>query len=364
MDDKLTNGMDTQSVLDDTESTLEKLVKTKRRWTGIAVFWFIVWLLIIMYMFYFFTHRDTVKPIEPTPIATEESTPTPDTTESIDVYEYNLTSVGVSVPFTDNLFTVDAGGYGFNHEYGNDNVDTYAVDGAYRVNDSALTAYDESYSISWEVSKGDDNFTAERSNSSDDFATTTENKSSITGLTNLGAIYGGAVEGYENVRPLICITEKKVSKGINAVAVVLPESTSDEEIEAGVSTFLEKVNAMNIKFSIADIGSYWNMNGKTIEDFKSLLGESFSSTGYILSSTDEDDISIAYTNEGLAVKSLEIKDGDKVVYINLERFYLVNDMHGHTSAAFYSKYLQGDSSFEVFSDITAMQETLSKEYNQ
>src|SRR5574344_3058041 len=101
MDDKLVNGIDAQDILDDTESLVDKLIKRKRKWTGVAVFWFIIWLLILMYMFWLgFFHQDTVKSPQPTPVTTEEPTPTP---ESIEVYEYNLKSVGLSTPFTDSL---------------------------------------------------------------------------------------------------------------------------------------------------------------------------------------------------------------------------------------------------------------------
>src|SRR5574344_52507 len=111
MDDKLVNGIDAQDILDDTESLVDKLIKRKRKWTGVAVFWFIIWLLILMYMFWLgFFHQDTVKSPQPTPVTTEEptSTPEPDptpTSESIEVYEYNLKSVGVSTPFTDSLIS-------------------------------------------------------------------------------------------------------------------------------------------------------------------------------------------------------------------------------------------------------------------
>lgn len=370
MDDKLVNGIDAQDILDDTESLVDKLIKRKRKWTGVAVFWFIIWLLIIMYMFWLgFFHQDTVKPPQPTPVTTEESTPTPEpdptpTSESIEVYEYNLKSVGVSTPFTDSLISQGSNNPTFTHVYGSDEGITGSTGGAYYVNDSAITAYDSSFSVLWELNKGDDCFTAERTDSSKRFKSDAKSLLDVTGTTNLGAIYGNAVEGYENVRPLICITEGNVSKGADGIAVILPSSTTEEQIANGVSTFLEKVNALNLQLTISDAGSVWNMDDKTIDDFKSMLGDSFSSTGYRISSTGNDDISILGSADGgISIKSLaDLEAGNKIVYITLERFYLMDDMHSHTSAAYYSKYLQGDD-IELFSDLDTFHKAVSDEYN-
>lgn len=360
MDDKLVNGIDAQNILDDTESLVDKLIKRKRKWTGIAVFWFIIWLLILMYMFWLgFSNQDTVKP---TPVTTEEPTPT---YESIEIYEYNLKSVGLSTPFTDSLMYQSSDTPTFTRVYGSDEVIIGSIPGPYYVNDSAITDYDSIFSVVWELNKGDDCFTAERTDSSERFKSDAKSLSDVTGTTYLGAIYGNAIEGYENVRPLICITEGTVSKGADGIAVILPSSTTEEQIDNGVSTFLEKVNALNLQLTISDAGSVWNMDDKTIDDFKSMLGDSFSSTGYRISSTGNDDISILGSADGgISIKSLaDLEAGNKIVYITLERFYLMDDLHGHTSAAYYSKYLQGDD-IELFSDITALLKVVADAYNE
>ena len=92
MDDKIVNGIDTQNALDDIEISIDKLIKKKRLWTGIAVLCFIVWLLILMYTIFWGTaHQDTIKPTEPPPTIANKPIKEPkqvNKTENIKVKEY------------------------------------------------------------------------------------------------------------------------------------------------------------------------------------------------------------------------------------------------------------------------------------
>lgn len=338
MDDKTVNGMDTQNVLDDTEQTIDKLIKKKRLWTGIAVFWFIVWLLIIMYMiFYGKSYQDTIKPPEITPVSDAEPeptlTPTPEPTpkvESVSVQEYVVKFDKLSPKYTGKL------------------TDEY---GSYRLD--AVESYGRKCRITYKIKAGDDNFTAKRTDDSELFTSSDKLFKSFTGTSMVIVDAGDTAEIFEKLtkglprdKGIRIVVERDRPgytdpKEIKGVGVIVSDKGS---IASGVSTLEKKINSL--KDNGQQDGSLYTVAYLSLQEYADLVGECFNTRGQIISSTGEGDILLQKTSDGgVSIKADDLKDGDTLVFFSLDRIFFTK-----RTAAVYSKILQNDYSeiYKVF----------------
>lgn len=337
MDDKTVNGMDTQNVLDDTEQTIDKLIKKKRLWTGIAVFWFIVWLLIIMYMiFYGKSYQDTIRPpvttSEPvtgqtiTPAPTIEPTPK---VESVSVQEYDIKFDKLSPKYTGKL----------TDEYGGLRLD-------------AVESYGRKCRITYKIKAGDDNFTAKRTDDSELFTSSDKLFKSFTGTSmvivdagDTAEIFKKLTEGLPTDKGICIVVERDRPKYIDpkeikGVGVIVSDTDS---ISNGVSTLEKKINSLKDNGLQDDL---YTVAYLSLREYADLVGKCFNTKGYIVSSTGEGDVLFQKTPDGgVSIKADDLKDGDTLVFFSLDRFLFTK-----RTAAIYSKILQNDYSeiYKVF----------------
>ena len=353
MDDKTVNGMDTQNVLDDTEQTIDKLIKKKRLWTGIAVFWFIVWLLIIMYMiFYGKSYQDTIKPPEITPVSDAEPeptlTPTPEPTpkvEGVSVKEYIVKFDKLSPKYTGKLY-VETNNIG----------DVYAeykgVNAGYEgINIDAVESYGERCYITYKIEEGNDNFKAERTDGSKLYTGIDKSFKSFTGSTSIivddcstpelakkkskkWSGHKGLWIVVERDRPN-CHPDPKVIKGVGVIV------SDTDSISNGVSTLEKKLNSLKDN-GLAEGGEkvFYTVCNLSLKEYADLVGKCFNTKGYIVSSTGEGDVLFQKTPDGgVSIKADDLKDGDTLVFFSVDKVFFT----GRT-AAIYSKILQNDYS--------------------
>lgn len=336
---EIENGIDTQDVLDDTEIAIDKLVKKKRMWTGIAVFWFIVWLLIIMYMFFGgVSHQDTIKPPEPT--VTKEPEPE---VQSISVQEYIIKAVDLSPDYTGNCF-VDI-------EF--DETEGYVFA---NINDDDLRPYGESCVVTYTIEAGDDNFVAERTDENVLFTSSDKSFDSLTGTTTLAVfkhyddskVAQQTDKDYDSQWVRVVkdyYTDPTVIKG---VGVIVSDAGS---IANGVSTLEARINDLQDNGCLQGEVSgdtvnetFYTIDKLSFEEYANLVGECFNTKGYIVSSTDEGDVLFTKSSDGgISIKADELKEGDILVFFSLDRYCFTDG-----TAGMYSKVLGGTFEGEVF----------------
>lgn len=329
---------------------LELLRKKLKKWRLAALSSVIVFLMVILYACGSIKHSDTIVPKDTQkPEPTETVTPPVDKeAESIEIYEYVIKAAGVTPDFTDDLMIPDLAGL--------------------KGNDEAIDAYGKSYSVDWVMEQGDDSFTAERQ-AGEKYFIGDKPFSFTNGGINYN-IYGEVLaympsKTYEAFISVSPVENSMRSRGVSSIAVVLPESTSEEDISSGVSAFLEKFKSLNWRLSGEQDVEYqeffegrrqWDILDRSQEDMAQMLGDCFGVQGYRLTSNPEDgDIHFLGSGDKTTVDSEYIKDGDKIVFISLERF----SMNSDRTAAFYSKYLQGGD-LKVFSSQDSLDAYLSE----
>lgn len=359
MDDKTVNGMDTQNVLDDTEQTIDKLIKKKRLWTGIAVFWFLVWLLIIMYMiFYGRSYQDTMKPPEITPVSDAEPeptlTPTPEPTpkmEGVSVKEYVIKFDKLSPKYTGKLFveTNDFRTVCSSFTGGKVNYKGFPPD--------ALENYGKKCYITYKIKAGDDNFTAERTDESKLYTGIDKSFKSFTGSTSITVDYSSSpeIEGKRNARwfggdkyyknkGIWFVVERdrpslhpdpKVIKGVGVIV------SDTDSISNGVSTLEKKINSLKDNGQAEGKNEVmYTVGNLSLKEYADLVGKCFNTKGYIVSSTGEGDVLFQKTSDGgVSIKADDLKDGDTLVFFSVDRVFFTR-----YTAGMYSKVLQNDYS--------------------
>ena len=307
------------------------LKRIRSRWKAAALTSILLFLMTILYACGSARHSDTIVPTSTVPEQGETATAAPpvgDGIESIEVYEYVIKPDGITPDFTEDLLIPDSIGLIMN------------VD--------AIEAYGKSYTVNWIVEKGDDDFTAERQAGKKVFFS----DKPLSSFTNGSIISNICGETLINKALIAIEPGQEDVGGVETIAVILPESYSEDEILNGVSTFLEKFKGLNWRLSGEQDTKYqyhsrryWDILDKSQEDMIEMLGDSFGMQGYLITSNPEQgDIKFLGEGDKTTIESEYIKDGDKIVFINYDRFSMNSDV----TAAFYSKYLQGDSSLKVF----------------
>ena len=346
---EIENSIDTQDILEDTELTIDKLIKKKMIWTGIAVFWFIVWLLIIMYMFFGNrSHRDTIKPPESTPVTTadlkQEITLEPTSkVGSISVKEYIIKFDKLSPKYTGKLY-VETNNIG----------DVYAeykgVNAWYKgINIDAVESYGKECHITYKIEEGNDNFTAERTDESKLFTSSDKLFKSFTGTTTVivdscstPELSMKKSEKWIGHKGLWIVVERDRPefpdpKAIKGVGVIVSDEVS---ISDGVSALEKEINSLKDNGQSTRYENLYTVDGLSLQEYADLVGKCFNTKGYIISSTDEGEVQFQKTSDGgVSIKADNLKEGDTLVFFSLDRVFFT-----HRTAAIYSKILQNDYS--------------------
>lgn len=307
---------------------IEVLKKIRRRWRTAALTSMLVFLSVILYACGSTKHSDTIVPTAGTPEPTVTAAPPDEADERIEVYEYVIKPDGISPEFTEDVMIP-----GFEGIAWMDNIE-------------AMLAYADTYSINWIMENGDDNFTAERKTGETAFKS--EKPYEFTNNYTTYKISDGSVCNADKNVYQACISilpEERAdyAGGVTSIAVVLPGSTSEGDISNGVSAFLENFKGLDWRQEGGQDGSdAWNILDKSREDMAQMLGESFGVQGRVITSSPAAG-DIHFLGEGgkTVVESEYIGDGDKIVFITLERFKMGKGF----VPAYYSKYLQGNSQF-------------------
>lgn len=344
MDDKIVNGIDTQNALDDIEISIDKLIKKKRLWTGIAVLCFIVWLLILMYTIFWGTaHQDTIKPTEPPPTIANKPIKEPkqvNKTENIKVKEYVFKADDLVPKYTGDCY-VKVGYYG-------DGSDRMCYNPAVE----ALEAYSKKCAIKYKVEVGDDNFTASREDSNASFVSD-KKFSSFTGYKQtVVAMDIGSDNNYEEKckecgdnRWVIVAEDPFTRKDlITGVGVIVSDESS---IQSGVDALLKKVNALKFNGVDKPHCEIFTLGYLSPQETLDLVGECFNTKGYLLTNSEYkgvDSILLEQTsNGGVSLSCPDLKDGDTLVYFSMEDWFFTK-----YSAGQYSKILQGTYEGRVY----------------
>ena len=321
---------------DDKKTLLEKRIKRRGKWTGIAVFLFIIWLLILMYMFFVVSSRqDTIKPSESVPTVVDESELAAGT---INIKEYIVKTDSISPEYTGDIWLPpndDGGSQGY--EVCNLNV-------------ADLTAYSATCSVTYNVLEGDDNFSAK----SIDGVFTSADKTfdSFTGstvvtptnhITNDDGDTAMAINKELGTTKWIKLFKNAYidSNIIKGVAVIVSD---DSQVANGVSTLGTRLNELNDCGMLggASGGRFpseakYTINNFTLEEFANFVGECFHTKGYTISSAGEGEINFSATSTGgISIESSDLKDGDTLIFISTDRI----DINPRTAGQ-YSKIQSG-----------------------
>ena len=275
----------TAEALDDADQEIDRLIRKKHFWGTLAVIFFIIWLLIIMYILYpGQVHQDTIKPPnEPETITEEGTNPETDTVdekpdiepERVHITEYVIKADKIS-PIFEGAITKETETHGRG------------------MNEEEILAYTDNCSLSYIVEEGDNSFIATREDSSSPFIGVNYSFDNLTGSSQT-IVDGGSIDTEADRKRIIEHSEECGKKDhivvekdrytkpneIVGVAVILKDI---EGVPEGLSTLKEKLNALNDNGTLETM---YTVGGMSLPEFASFVGECFGTKGYTISNIEE-----------------------------------------------------------------------------